>query len=113
MKRKLLMTALIAGVMAMPVLAPAQPGAGKGAGPGSGVMQQKFTRERLFGSPLMTLEERQDHQRKMWNAKTVQERQKIRDEQRTRMLERAKQQNYKIDQNQDDTFFVPDTQASG
>lgn len=115
MKRRLFVSTLIAGVLALPAVSVAQPGpgAGKGAGPGSGVMQQKFTRERLFGSPMMTLEERQEHQRQMWNAKTVQERQKIRDEHRTKMLDRAKQQNYKIDQNLDDTFFVPDVQAAG
>jgi hypothetical protein len=115
MKRRLFVTTLIAGVMALPALTTAQPGTGKGpgAGPGAGGMQQKFTRERLFGSPLMTLEERQEHQRQMWNAKTVQERQKIRDENRTKMLARAQQQNYKIDQNLDDTFFVPATQADG
>jgi hypothetical protein len=29
------------------------------------------------------------------------------------MMERAKQQNYKIDQHQDDTYFVPAPQAAG
>ena len=117
MKRRLFMTTLIAGAMALPVLTGAQPGPGPGAGkgqgmgpgagPGKGMMQQKWTRERLFSSPLMTLEERQEHQRQMWNAKTVEERQKIRDEHRTKMLERAKQQGYKVDQSQDDVFSVP------
>ncbi len=115
MKRRLFMTALVAGTMALPTLAGAQPGPGPGAGPGKGpgagpgkgMMQQRWTRERLYGSPLMTLEERQEHQRQMWNAKTIEERQKIRDAHRAQMLERAKQQNYKIDQGQDDAFSVP------
>ena len=61
-----------------------------------------------IGSPLMTLEERQEHQRQMWNAKTVEERNKLRDEHRKLMLERAKQQNYKLEEKQDDVFSVPD-----
>lgn len=111
MKRRLLMKTLIAGVLTFPLVAGAQPG--PGAGPGAGMMQQKFTRERMFGSPMMTLEERQEHQRQMWNAKTVQERQQIRDAHRTKMLERAKQQNYKIDQAQDDYFSVPGFPSAG
>lgn len=43
----------------------------------------------------------------MWNAKSVEERQKIRDEHRKQMLERAKQQNYKVDPGQDDAYSVP------
>jgi hypothetical protein len=48
-------------------------GAGQGMGPGkgSGMMQQRWARERMFGTQLMTLEERQAHMEKMWNAKTV------------------------------------------
>ena len=60
-----------------------------------------------IGSPLMTLEERQEHQRQMWNAKTVEERNKLRDEHRKLMLERAKEQKYRIDDKQDDSFSVP------
>jgi hypothetical protein len=125
MKRRVFMTALVAGTMALPALTGAQPGpgpgpgpgsgpgpgkgpgTGPGAGPGKGMMQQKWTRERLFGSQLMTLEERQDHQRQMWNAKTIDERQKIRDAHHKQMLERAKQQNTKIDESQDDAYSVP------
>jgi hypothetical protein len=117
MKRRMFLTTLAAGAAALPILTAAQPGPGPGAGPGpgkgpgtgpgAGPGQRKWTRERLFGSPLMTLEERQEHQRQMWNAKTVQERQKLRDEQRAKMTERAKQQNYKIDPAQDDMFSVP------
>jgi hypothetical protein len=71
------------------------------------MMQHRWSRERMYGSPMMTLEERQEHQRQMWNAKTTAERQKLRAEHRNKMLERAKQQNYKIDQGQDDAFSVP------
>jgi len=117
MKRRLFVTTLIAAAVALPTLSQAQPapgaGRGPGAGPGAGVMQHKFTRERIYGSPLMPLEERQEHQRQMWNAKTDKDRQQIREANRTKMMERAKQQNYKIDQNQDDTFFVPAPQAAG
>ena len=56
----------------------------------------------------MTLEERQEHMQKMWNAKTSEERTKLRDEHRKLMLERAKQQNYKLEEKQDDVFSVPD-----
>jgi hypothetical protein len=117
MKRRTFMTTLIAGAMAEPAWTCAQPGPGPGpgkgtgmgpgAGPGQGMMHQKWSRERLFGSPMMTLEERQEHQRQMWNAKTVEERQKIRDAHHKQMLERAKQQNYKVDQSQDDSYSVP------
>lgn len=119
MKRRLFLTTLIAGATVLPMMTGAQPGpgpgkgpgagmgAGPGGGPGKGMMQHGWSRERLFGSPLMTLEERQEHQRQMWNAKTVEERQKIRDEHRKQMLERAKQQKIKIDQGQDDVYSVP------
>jgi len=131
MKRRLFMTTLIAGTFALPVLTVAQPGpgggpgkgpgsgpgmgpgpgggpgAGPGGGPGKGPMQRRWSRERMFGSPLMSLEERQEHQRQMWNAKTVEERQKIRDDHQKLMNERAKQQNFKVDQGQDDVFSVP------
>jgi len=121
MKRRLFMTTLIAGTFALPALTVAQPGpgggpgkgpgsgpgTGPGAGPGKGMMQRGWSRERMFGSPLMTLEERQEHQRQMWNAKTVAERQKIGDDHRKLMLERAKQQNFKVDEGQDDVFSVP------
>ena len=43
----------------------------------------------------------------MWNAKTVEERNKLRDEHRKLMLERAKEQKYRIDDKQDDSFSVP------
>jgi hypothetical protein len=123
MKRTLFVTTLIAGVLALPVATFAQPGpgygqgpgaakgpgpgAGQGPGPGKGPMRGGWIRERLFGSPLMTLEERQAHQRQMWDAKTLADRQKIRDEHRKQMLDRAKQRNAKINPGQDDVFSVP------
>jgi hypothetical protein len=60
----------------------------------------------MYGSPMMTLEERQAHQRQMWNAKTVQQRNQIRDDHRKLMLERAKQRNFKVDEKQDDQYSV-------
>lgn len=62
----------------------------------------------MFGTRLMTLEERQAHMAKMWNATTVEERNKIRAEHRKLMLERAKQQRQTIDEKADDTFSVPE-----
>jgi hypothetical protein len=111
MKRRQFALTLVAGAMVLPLMANAQPGpgAGPGAGPGkgSGMGMQRWSRERMFGAPLMTLEERQAHQTQMWNAKSVEERNKIRDEHRKLMLERAKQQNFKVDEKQDDQFSVP------
>ncbi len=121
MNRRLFVSSLLAGAIVVPLVAHAQPGPGsgmgpgKGAGPGAGMGggmgggmgMQRWSRERMFGAPMMTLEERQAHQREMWNAKTVEERNKIRDAHRKQMLERAKQQNYKVDEKQDDVFGVP------
>lgn len=127
MKRRQFALTLMAGAMALPLMANAQPGPGPGAGPGpgpgpgkgpgggpgpgagpgKGMGMHRWSRERMYGAPLMTLEERQEHQRQMWNAKTVAERTKIRDEHRKQMLERAKQQNFKVDEKQDDVFSVP------
>ncbi|MFN0299978.1 MAG: hypothetical protein ACKVQU_06450 [Burkholderiales bacterium] len=61
----------------------------------------------MFGSPLLTLEERQEHQKKMWNAKTVQERTKLRDEHRKMVEERAQKQKVNVDEKLDDAFFLP------
>lgn len=83
-------------------------GPGPGGGPGSGMMHRGgWTRERMYGSPLMTLQERQQHMERMWNAKTPDERTRIRDEHRKLMQERARQQNFRIDEQQDDSFSVP------
>lgn len=119
MKRRDFALTLAAGAMALPMAALAQPGPGPGAGkgpgagpgpgggPGPGAGMQRWSRERMYGAPMMTLEERQEHQRKMWNAKTAQERNQFRDEHRKLMQERAKQQNFKVDEKQDDLFSVP------
>jgi len=69
-----------------------------------------WARERMYGTRLMTLEERQAHMQQMWNAKTPAERAKLREEHRARMLERAKQQKTPIDEKQDDTFSLPSVQ---
>ena len=121
MKRRQFALMLMAGVMAMPLMTNAQPGSGPGpgsgmgsgpgagAGPGKGMGMgmHKWSRERMYGAPMMTLEERQAHQRQMWDAKTAEDRNKIRAEHRKQMLERAKQQNFKVDEKQDDVFSVP------
>jgi hypothetical protein len=104
MKRRAFVS-LLGAFTVIPLAALAQ------GGPGPGPGARRWSRERLYGSPLMTLEERQAHQRKMWEAKTPEERQKIRDEHRKLMTERAKQRNYTIDPKEDDVFSVPS--ASG
>jgi hypothetical protein len=71
------------------------------------MQQRRWTRERMFGSPLLSLEERQEFQKKMWNAKTVEERRQLRDEHRKMVLDRAQQQKVKIDDKLDDAFFIP------
>ena len=135
MERRTLIAALIAGALLAPVAATAQgPGAGPGkgmggpgqgmgpggkcmmmgagpgpgAGKGPGMMGYCWSQERMFGTRLMTLEERQAHMAKMWNAKTAEERNKIRDEHRKLMLERAKQQQTPIDEKTDDTITIPE-----
>jgi hypothetical protein len=72
------------------------------------MMQQRWVRERMFGTRLMTLQERQAHMEKMWNARTAEERNEIRDEHHRLMLERARKQQQTIDEKQDDTFSVPE-----
>ena len=132
MERRTLIAALVAGLLFAPVAATAQApgggqgkgmgqghgmgsgkctmmGAGQGMGPGKGSgMEYCWTRERMFGTRMMSLEERQAHMAKMWNAKSVEERNKIREEHRKSMLERAKQQQTTVDEKLDDTFSVPE-----
>ena len=67
----------------------------------------RWSRERMFGSPLVTLEERQEHQKKMWNAKTVEERRQLRDQHRKMVEERAQSQKVQMDEKLDDAFFLP------
>jgi hypothetical protein len=121
LRRTQLVSCLLAGALALPMMAVAQPGRGPGAGRGAGagpgpgqgmgmgggMGMQNWSRERMYGTPLMTLEERQAHQRQMWNAKTVEERNKLREEHRKQMLERAQKQNFKVDEKQDDMYSVP------
>lgn len=84
-----------------------QQGEGKGLqqGGGKGQPQRRMMRETIYGSPLMTLEERQAHQQKMWSAKTNSERQAIRDANRKAMIERAKTRGVKIDETKSDVFW--------
>lgn len=84
------------------------PGQGMGPGAGPGRMHQRWARERMFGTPLMSLEERQAYMTKMWNARSPEERDRIRSEHRDLMLERARQRQQSIDEQQDDRFSVPE-----
>ena len=53
-------------------------------------------RDHVYGSGLMTDAERQAHQNKMQNARTWQERERIREEHRQEMIERARKQGVKL-----------------
>jgi hypothetical protein len=101
MDRRTLITATLAGVIATPLLAAAQ------TGPGPGMPPHKWIRERMYGSTLLSLDERQDHQRKMWNAKTEADRVQLRTEHRKMVDERARARQTKITDQLDDAFFVP------
>lgn len=108
--KKLIAAAVLTAVAATPVYVSAQPGPGPGKGPGQlegkkGMQTGKMVREVIYGSQLMTLEERQEHQKKMWSAKTTAERQAMRDENHKRMTERATQQKVKIDPAKSDVYW--------
>lgn len=67
--------------------APAQPQA-----PAKERVQKRDTKEeRIYGSQLMTREERLEHREKLRSAKTREERQQIRKEHHAQMKERAKE----------------------
>lgn len=55
------------------------------------VQQQTTSREQVYGSQLMTRQERIEHRNKLRTAKTAEEREQIRAEHHTRMQERAKE----------------------
>src|SRR5512146_1594001 len=55
------------------------------------VQQEQQTRERIYGYQLMTPQERNDYRNRMRNARSEQEREQIRNENHTRMQERAKE----------------------
>lgn len=65
---------------------PAQQGSGQGA------QAQTQEQEQIFGSQLMTAEERAAYRAKMRAANTLEEREQIRCEHHERMVERAKAQ---------------------
>jgi len=56
-----------------------------------GKSMQQQTQEQIYGSQLMTEQERIEHRSRMRAAKTVEEREQIRKEHHERMKERAKQ----------------------
>lgn len=127
MDRRTFVSSLAVAASTLPALVYAQgpgTGPGPGAGPGTGrgpgmgpggpgpgdmgpMHPKRWTRERLYGAPLLTLEERQQHQQKMWNAKTVEERRQVRDEHRKMVEERAREQKVRVDEKLDDAFFIP------
>lgn len=55
------------------------------------VQQQTTSREQVYGSQLMTRQERIEHRNKLRTAKTAEEREQIRAEHHTRMQERARE----------------------
>ncbi|WP_036858573.1 hypothetical protein [Porticoccus hydrocarbonoclasticus] len=57
-----------------------------------GMQTQSQVQDRIYGSQLMTEEERNEYRKKMGSVKTEQERNQIRHEHHERMKKRAKQQ---------------------
>jgi hypothetical protein len=60
------------------------------------IQTQTKDQEQIFGSQLMTEQERNEYRERMRNAKTEQEREKIRAEHHERMVARAKERGVKI-----------------
>jgi hypothetical protein len=60
------------------------------------VQTQDQTRERIYGSELMTEQERTEHRNRLREMKTEQEREQFRKEHHARMQERAKQRGVKL-----------------
>lgn len=60
------------------------------------VQKQHAKEERVYGSQLMTREERREHREKMRSAKTAEEREQIRKEHHDKMKERAKERGVKL-----------------
>lgn len=60
------------------------------------VQQQVQTNEQIYGSQLMTTQERAEYRASMRNATTVEERERIRNEHHERMRERAEEQGYSL-----------------
>jgi hypothetical protein len=57
----------------------------------AGAQEQEQAQEMIFGSQLMTAQERSEYRQRLMNAQTEEERQQIRAEHHTRMMERAKE----------------------
>lgn len=118
MKRRMFIAGALASAFAATVAAQQGSGPGSGMGPGPGMGQGKgpgtggmprgeWVRERMYGSTLLTLEERQEHQKRMWNAKSTEERNQLRLEHRKLVDDRARARKAKVLQDQDDVFFLP------
>lgn len=109
MNRRMFVAGAISAAASSLALAQGTPGQGPGRGPGMGAGPdgRKWVRERLYGSTLMTLEERHEYHRKLWNAKTEAERQQLRTEHRKMVEERAQARKAQIQEQMDDAFFIP------
>jgi hypothetical protein len=62
-----------------------------GASAGGGTQTRSQVQERVYGSDLMTQQERTEYRARIRSAKTEQERERIRQEHRARMTERARE----------------------
>lgn len=85
MLRKSLMISAIAGVFAL------SSGTALAQGAAQTTQAQVQEQQRIFGSQLMTAEERNEYRAKMRAAKTLEEREQIRREHHDRMLARARE----------------------
>lgn len=85
MLHKTLMISAVAGVFALST------GAAIAQDAAQNTQAQTQEQQQIFGSQLMTAEERNEYRAKMRAAKTLEEREQIRREHHERMLERAKE----------------------
>lgn len=63
------------------------------------IQQEQQMREQIYGSQLMTSQERNEYRNRMRTAKTEQERERIRSEHHARMQERAKEKGVTLPDN--------------
>lgn len=90
LKKTLMMAALTAALAGTTgfALAADQPGQSPGQSPGQATGQ---TEDRIYGSQLMTPDERDQYDQQIQSAKTDEEREQIREQHRERMRERARE----------------------
>ncbi len=90
-------TKIIASILAGAVVIAANPpGAATQERTKQKIQTQTKAQERIFGSQLMTEEERNEYRERMRSAKTEQERERIRAEHHERMRARAKERGVQI-----------------